>query len=794
MKKISSLFVFLLIFAFQGFSQKEDMSQMLPAKWICSPQGSQSDFGVFYFRKSFELDSIPHQLIVHTSGDNRYQLFVNEKLAAWGPLRGDLNHWYYETTDIAPFLKEGKNLIAAVVWNYGAYPPDAQLSVRSGFLLIAGDRQNRFLNTNASWKTRRSRAYTPNDVDGSQVQGYYGGGAKEIVDGRRFDWGWKKLDFDDSQWLDAHQIGNAMAKTCKWPSPWKLVPRTLPLEKRQAERFKAVRIAENITIPPEFPEKPRDFTLPANSSARFVLDRGVETTAYPELKVSGGKDAQITFTYVEAPYIGEPSERNKGNRNQVKGKTFFGFFDRFIADGGSQRVFAPLWWRAYRYIEVKLQTKDQPLTIHDIRGHYSSYPFEMKATFNAQTQHPEIKDSTIQKIFEIGERSMRLCSHETYMDCPYYEESQFEGDTRVEMLVSYFNFGDPALAKNAINQFHWSLNSEGFLSARYPTNSTYYIANFSIFWIAMLHDYLMYYGEPEFLKPKLQAMRTILHYFVSRERSDGTIKKPDYHNFVDWSFPQGEPPFGERNYSAVVDLHVLLAYQWATELEKQIGEPYFARMYAQKAQRLSESIKALYWNEKLELFTDTPDSEKLSQHTNALAILAGVTQGKQARSVMKKVLENKDDKMVKATLYWSFYLFEALDKAGPGNEYLNHLDVWLEVMKLGVTTWPETGARSRSECHAWGASPNYHFLKIIAGIHSAVPGFSEIRIEPNLEKIKTLSASMPHHLGEIAVKYQRKGKNELRAEIDLPPGTRGTIVWQGKEKSLKSGKQEIFFR
>jgi hypothetical protein len=45
-----------------------------------------------YFRPSFALDQIPYSLLIHTSGDNRYQLFVNGQLATWGPQRGDLNH------------------------------------------------------------------------------------------------------------------------------------------------------------------------------------------------------------------------------------------------------------------------------------------------------------------------------------------------------------------------------------------------------------------------------------------------------------------------------------------------------------------------------------------------------------------------------------------------------------------------------------------------------------------------------------------------------------------------------
>ena len=53
------------------------------------------------------LEQVPKPCVVHVSADNRYRLFVNGKSVSWGPARGDLNHWRFETVDLAPFLKEG---------------------------------------------------------------------------------------------------------------------------------------------------------------------------------------------------------------------------------------------------------------------------------------------------------------------------------------------------------------------------------------------------------------------------------------------------------------------------------------------------------------------------------------------------------------------------------------------------------------------------------------------------------------------------------------------------------------
>ena len=296
-KLICLLFTSLINFmlAAPAKAQKEDLSQVWPAKWIMPQNAPAKAYSVHHFRRTFFLDSLPSALVVHSSGDMRYQFFVNGRQVCWGPLRGDLRHWYYESTDIAPYLVEGRNVLAVLVLNYGAHPPDAQLSVQTGFVLAADDRNFRFLNSGREWKAMHNRAYSPNKVDREQVAGYYGGGSREQVDGRLYPWGWQDPSYDDSAWMPAELIENAYAKSCKWASRWKLTARELPHERLGPERFESVRLPDGIEIPPPFPQKPEGFTIPAFSRGSFVLDRGHLTTAYPVLSISGGRDSKMTF-------------------------------------------------------------------------------------------------------------------------------------------------------------------------------------------------------------------------------------------------------------------------------------------------------------------------------------------------------------------------------------------------------------------------------------------------------------------------------------------------------------------
>src|SRR5262249_796984 len=154
----------------------------------------------------------------------------------------------------------------------------------------------------------------------------------------------------------------------------------------------------------------------------LLLDQAELTTAYPELVTTDGRGAKITLTYAEA-LRGEDGQ--KGNRNETEGKEAWGFQDVFLPDGGPYRVFRPLWGRTSRYLQVEMVTAAEPLTLEDVRAVFTAYPFMERASF-------ESDDPVLQKIWDVGWHTARLCAHETYMDCPYYEQLQYAGDTRVQ--------------------------------------------------------------------------------------------------------------------------------------------------------------------------------------------------------------------------------------------------------------------------------------------------------------------------------------------------------------------------
>ena len=302
------------------------------ARWISVAEAPAFDYGVYHFRRTFSLPERPARFVVHVTADNRYQLFVNGARVLWGPARGDLDHWRYETLDLAPYLKAGTNVLAAVVWNFGVHAPQAQQTQQTGFLLQGDGEAEKVADTGKTWKGVRNEAYTPLPVAPEEIHfQYYVAGPGDRVDGRAYPWGWEATEFDDSPWPAAREGPRAAARgAVDSPSRWMLVPRTIPAMEEHPLRLARVRRATGVTVPPSFPASVASFfTVAPHARATVLLDQGHLTTAYPELTVSGGRGAVITLRQAEALLL--PGSKQKGHRDEVDGKELRGARDTFVA-------------------------------------------------------------------------------------------------------------------------------------------------------------------------------------------------------------------------------------------------------------------------------------------------------------------------------------------------------------------------------------------------------------------------------------------------------------------------------
>ena len=781
MKNLLTVLFFLTVFTTSSQEMNPDGGMEWKADWITLGGVDNEKAGMYLFRKSVKLDAVPKSFKVHLSADNRYKLYVNEELVSVGPNWGDLDHWNYETINLAPYLKKGDNILAVKVWNEADLRAVAQFSYKTAFIMQGDNDQSEAINTDESWKVLLDESYKPLE---QHIPGYYAAGAGDFIDFKKHPGAWKKMNYDDSSWELAHSVFEAEASGFGFVQRdgWNLVPSILPQMELTKDRLVKVSRSEGVDVPASFLQNPTSINIASNSQAKILFDQTYLTNAYFTLKFSGGKNSIITISYAEGLF---DSEGAKGNRDVIEGKTIMGRRDSIISGGTSGQEFTSLAYRTYRYVQLDIQTKDEPLTINDIYGTFIGYPFQMNAKL-------ETDNKELSKMMDIGWRTARLCAADTYMDCPYYERLQYVGDTRIQHFVSFYNSGDDRLIKNALNLLDYSRQPDGYTLSRYPDRQNQAIPTYSLWYISLLYDYMMYGEDSDFIKNKLMGSRQVLNYFITYLDDDGSLKNVPGWNYTDWvpEWEFGMAPMAEDGSSAALDLQMLLALQSGIALEKEYGRSEFVMLYAEMANQLTKTIKDKYWVDSKKLFSDTPTKEKFSQHANSLAILAGLVEGSTKKAIGQSLLT--DDSLAPASIYFKYYLHLALNEAGFGDHYLEWLDIWRKNIDLGLTTWGETSQveTTRSDCHAWGASPNIEFFRILLGIESASPNFKTVKIEPHLGDIDKIGGEMPHPSGTISVNYTKSG-DKLKAIIILPAGITGNFVWNGKVTDLTSGKNEL---
>jgi hypothetical protein len=745
---------------------------------------------VLHFRKVIQLAQLPQHFVIQVSADNQFMLYVNQTWVGFGPAKSDLGHWRYETYDIAPMLQTGRNVLAATVWNFGVLTPLAQISDRTGFVLHGASETEHIADTGPTWEVEEERGIqllaTPDNVRNK----YYVAEPAERIDGAAFSWDWSSASGSGIGWKKAQAIGSATPFGAILQNDnWQLVPDPLPPMQRELTPVGKIVRATGMESPAGFPES--TFSIPSHTKAALLIDASHLTTAFPEVTVSGGRGSTIRLTYAEALF---DEKSLKGNRNQIVGKHIEGIFDEFLPDGAEHRVFMPLGWKTWRYLQLDIETGDQPLQVEKLRTWFTAYPFEERGHFMSD-------DDSLKPIWEIGWRTARLDAHDTYMDTPYYERMQYVGDTRIQALISYTVGGDDRLPRQAIQAFNDSRIPDGITRSRYPSSVRQIIPTFSLLWVGMVHDFWMYRADPEFVSAQLAGTRSVLDWFMHRQRSDGLLTTIPWWPFVDWGadFDFGDPPQDADGGSAPITLQFVEALGYAAELEAALGDKARAALYRSAADRASQAVYKLCWNQQYGLLADTPVQKHFSQHANILGAWLDVIPRQQQKNVLTKILSASDSgytatgtvpPMTKATYYFRFYLARALEHAGMGDQYLQLLGPWRDMVSMGLSTWAEQPEPTRSDSHAWSAHPNYDLLTIVAGIRPKTPGFATVTIEPHLGPLKHVSAVLPTAKGNIDVEYRVEG-SAVRAVISLPNRVSGELVSKGKISNLQGGRQEV---
>jgi hypothetical protein len=762
--------------------------------WISAPAAVQADSNhrpvALQFRREVTYSERPRVLTVQVSADNRFLLVVNGQRVGTGPARGDLRHWRYETFDIASYLKQGINVIAALVWNDAASAPFAQVSSgHTGFWLRSPDPiQSAIVESGPDWQVRvdESRTVSPGMASLRPLLGgvFYAAGPPETHRGAAQRPGWALIPKEGDDWQTATVANEGNF------SPWNLVADALPpMRYALIANIRQVRASGIATK--GFPGVP--VTVPAHTTVSLLLDTGRVLTAYPSLRVSGGAGAQVNLTYCEALYdrdarASDPLEASRirlADRAAVGDGVALGLTDTFEPDGADHRLFQPFWWRTWRFVQIDVKTADQPLTLVDFAAAETGYPLEQRGWFRSN-------DPELDAIWRTGWATARVDAHETYMDSAYWEQLQYIGDTRIQMLISYDVAGDARLAVQALDAFDSSRGEGALPESAFPNVFHQIIPPFALLWIGGLHDYWMYQTDTAVVTRNLPGARAVLDEFAHYQQPTGLVGPLPGWPFVDWV--AGLDGWKDREHgtlSCIVSMQYFGALREAADLERALGDHQRAERYLSTVERVRAGLNSECWDPQRGLYANTPARTQFSQHGAALAVLYDIAPAEQQRALLGRVSIpdhglDAPPGITSSSYYFSFYLARALAHAGMTDRYVGLLGPWREMLHRHFTTWPEKPDPSRSDTHAWSAHPTVGLTTYVAGIQPDAPGYSRVRIEPHLGALKQLDAAVVHPFGRIEVKYEVQ-RQTVTAQILLPPGLSGTFLWNGQASPLTPG-------
>jgi len=826
-----------------------------PCKWIwaageCCDQPNEPI--VLAFRKIFKVQT-SRTIRIHVSADERYILYLDGQRIGRGPERGDVNNWFYETFDIE--IDEGSHVFVAKVLADRKNSAWTQTSVRNGFLLATEDAQlfSDISTGVAQWQCTRIKGVEQM----SSPINYNATGSRLRIDGFSYPWGIENGGVDVTAtvtaasfyWCDAISVEEPVDSTTYHviKDAHKLTPATLPEMLNQ--QYSKGQIVFKETLPYEFnwsdlrtrklearnnqihgSSALSGLTIAPNSNVRFLIDLGDYCCYYPQIQLTGGSCSEVRFGDTEALFeLGEDpdGEMLKGQRDQFLDKVFISDADYFTTDGNTARQFETLWWRTGRFVEICVKTKDEALSIDHILFYETRYPFHPQSTFVCS-------DKSLNGLIPISLRSIEMCSHETYMDCPFYEQLMYIGDTRIQALVTYAYSNDYRLAKKALNMFVQGMNNHiGVPNCAYPSSGGKIIPSFCLWLIGMAHDYVKWVGDLELVKGLMPSLRKIVDTYYLNLSDNGLIKTPPGWNYVDWvddkvykDWFYGEPNDSKTGFLSLFNLQMVHVLEVLSDLEELCGELELAERATRRAKQLFKATDEAFWDEGRQIYADDLLHKFFCEQTQVLALLCecideertesrsdtGADSRPDARieslqeSRSNACAESRADALeraiqtdsipIKCSIYFSYYLFEVLKKRRNARYLFKRLKDWEFVQELNFSTTPEVFQTStRSDCHAWGAHPAFHFLTAVLGISPDGVGFEKVRIEPMLGDLDFAEGTMVHPLGDIIVSIKKleappdSGMCEI--VIELPEGLTGSFIMSGQKRYLSSGTQHF---
>ncbi len=736
------------------------------ANWITATPYADK-MSLYVFKKTFKVEDHIKSFSVRISADTRYRFYLNGKELSQGPCKSSRYVKHYEEIECGDALINGENEIKVLVLHVPLQEDyrfttashkekpalyfDGTLTTENGTAKIVSDE---------SFSVFRAKhiTYTYHSHCMPTI------GPFEVIDGNE---SYEELKCSilytpniDSNGYDYWGVKEEY--------------------KLEARPVQILDINPTVEI-----KKVREY-YDENGNYNIILDAGKYTTAMMKYEFLAPEGTEIKFIYTECPLtVSDDGSLYKGMRDNEDGVIQYGtmdndHYDEVKASGGKQ-TFEPFWYRVYRFIRVECSKKPKCFSAFSARY---TYNFE-KDAISGGIGSFECSDEKYKKLWDVSRNTLECCTHETYADCPYYEQQQYVGDARFEAVYAWKLSNDSKMQKKVIIDTVHSLQPDGLVATTSPNMWVQILHISTFYFINLIREYLRFTGDVKFVKTLTGTIASGIEYFEGVKTPEGLINPPDGCRFIDWSssWKNGFPEGGDKSPMAVYNLMYASMLKDAIEICDGCGYIGLASDYKSMHKELIEAVNKHFFDKEVGLYTDIPGKKSFSEHAGVWAVLSNAITGNDAKEMVEKMMES--DFVIKSSFSKNYDLLRVLDKVGLYDKYAPKiLNQWDEMLDKHCTTWCESTSFPRSECHGWSCIPMYEMSAQILGVKALDNGFKKVQIKPYTLGLSYAKGRVPTPYGYIDVSWiDKNGKFTLEVnssesvemEITLPDGKSETV-------------------
>ncbi len=499
----------------------------------------------------------------------------------------------------------------------------------------------------------------------------------------------------------------------------------------------------------------------AGKDVELLFDLGEESCGYVEFTLTAPAGTVVDVAAVE--YItpsGVVQFTGTDYRNGL----------RYICRDGVN-CFRSLERRAGRYFFVTLRNLAAPVEFHHLGLIESTYPAVPAGYF-------ESSDARLNRIFDISERTLKLCMEDTFTDCPLYEQTLWVGDARNEALFAFGLFGAYDLARRCIRIAGESLDRYPITGCQVPSGWDCLLPAWSFMWGISAQDYYFETGDVKFLAEVWPMVRRNLDGALGFiDEATGLFRIGEW-NLFDWS-----PTDANHEILVYNTMFLIGAIDAALACAEVLGKSGETGRYASSRASLKAALARVYdrkrgvWPDWIE---NGKGSDDAAVHTAMLAVLFDLEVEGEEERVAAMVKNPPADLIKVSSPFAGLYYYMALEKLGCDEEIVKNIyRDYLPMLKLGSTTVWETfpGALNlgddafptRSHCHAWSAAPLYFLPRIVLGLRMTAPGAAAFEVSPRLGDLEYANGARQTVKGPVEVRCE-KCAGVLRIQVRAPEG------------------------